>query len=96
MDQKLSELLSELKDAINEALWKSERVAAAMALLEQEGLDVQIAIDAALVDGVLPALNSPVAAQGETDAPVQLMLDATDVRFLRKLKISVETGITER
>ena len=51
MDQKLSELLWELKCAIDQALWNSERISATIAALKHAGQDVQIEIDAGLVRG---------------------------------------------
>ena len=96
MDQKLSGLLGELGDAISEAVWKSERIAAAMAALLQAGQDVQVAIDAAVVDGEGEGTASPIVLQGQSESDGLLMLNATDTLFLRTLRIDGEAGVDER
>lgn len=96
MDEKLSDLLVELKEAINDALLHSERVAKAMAALEREGRDVQIAIDAALIEGEVPTEGSPATADRSADSMGQLTLNWSDIVFLHKLKISIEATVGER
>jgi hypothetical protein len=92
MDQKISELLWELKCAIDQALWNSDRISATIAALKHAGQGVQIAIDAALVDYAVPAASSPVGVRGQPGSGGLLELSATDLLFLRALKISVETA----
>jgi hypothetical protein len=90
MNGKLSEQLLELKYAIDEAIWNSQRIAAAIAVLKHPGRRVEIAIDAALVDdGELLAAPSRNAEQ-ESDTRGLLVLDATDMLFLKTLRISLE------
>jgi hypothetical protein len=91
MDEQLSDLLGELRDAVNEALLNSERIKAAVAALEQAGRDVQIAIDAVLVDDETPVKEVPVAAADQPVSSGRLKLSATDNLFLHTLRISAET-----
>jgi len=92
MNQTVSELLWELKSAIGQALWSSERIRAAIAALEHTGRDVQVAFDAALVDPWRPAASSPIVTQLQPDSGGLLRLNATDLLFLQALKISAGTG----
>ena len=96
MDQKLSNLLGELGEAISETMWESERIAAAIAALEQAGHDIQIKIDATLVDDEVEGEASPIVIQGPSESDGLLTLNATGIRFLRTLRIDGETGVEER
>jgi hypothetical protein len=87
MDKKLSDLLGELGKAINEAVWKSERIAAVLAALEEAGQDIDIEIDAALVDGGVEGEASPIVIEGPSESDGPLSLNATDLQFLRTLRI---------
>ena len=80
---------------MDEAFGRSERVIAAIAALQQVGQAVQIAIDIAILDLPVPAARFP-AKEGYLDSGGPLRLNATDMLFLRDLKISVETGVSER
>lgn len=91
MDQSNSDLLSELRCAMDEAFGKSERVIGAIVALQRAGQGVKIAIATALVDIPVPAAHSPTT-EGHSIFGGQLMLNATDMLFLRGLKISVESG----
>jgi hypothetical protein len=84
MDQRHSDLLLELRYAMDEAFGKSERVISAIMALQRSGKGVKIAIDTALVD-------IPVSVE-RSSAGGLLILNAFDMRFLRDLKISVETA----
>ena len=95
MDQRHSDLLSELRYAMDEAFGKSERVIAAIMALQRTGKGVKIAIDTALVDIPVPVAHSP-AKEGRSYPGGLLILNASDMRFLRDLKISVETAVAER
>ncbi len=80
---------------MDEAFGKSERVMAAIVALRHAGQGVEIAIQAALIDlRVCPACSP--ANQGHSDPRGTLTLNATDLLFLRDLKITVETGVAER
>lgn len=91
MDKTLSDLLEELREAVNEALLNSERIKAAVAALEHVGQDVQIAIDAVLVDGDVPVKDASVGAGDPPVSSGRLKLSATDTLFLHTLRISAET-----
>ena len=80
---------------MDEAFGKSERVIAAIVALHYAGQAVKIAIHTALEDIRVPTAGSP-AKEGLSDSGGMLTLNATDMLFLRDLKISVETGVAER
>jgi hypothetical protein len=92
VDHKGSDLVSELRGAINEACGRSERVIAAILALQNAGQGVRIEIDTALLNAEVPAARSP-AREAQTDSGGVLMLDANDLLYLRDLKISVEIGV---
>ena len=79
---------------MDEAFGKSERVIGAIVALQRAGQGVKIAIATALVDIPVPAAHSPTT-EGHSIFGGQLMLNATDMLFLRGLKISVESGARE-
>jgi hypothetical protein len=91
MDQSHLDMLLELRCAMDEAFGKSERVIAAIVALQRAGQGVKIAIDTALVDIPVPAVYFP-STEGHSIVGGQLILNATDMLFLRCLKISVESG----
>jgi hypothetical protein len=91
MDQSKSDMLLELRYAMDEAFGKSDRVIAAIVALQRAGKGVKIAIDTALVDIPVPAVHFP-RTEGHSVFGGQLILNATDLLFLRGLKISVESG----
>jgi len=74
---------------MDEAFGKSERVIAAIVALQHAGQAVKIAIHAALEDIRVPAARFLAE---EADSGGRLTLNATDILFLRDLKISVETA----
>ena len=80
---------------MDEAFGKSERVIASIAALQHVGQAVKIAIDIATVDFLVPAARFP-GQEGHLDSGGLLRLNATDMLFLRDLKISVEIGVAER
>jgi hypothetical protein len=87
MQEELPEHLLDLRNALIEAVWNSERVASAIALLKESGREVQIAIDAMLVDGQpFQEGSTPV----QTDSTNTVLFGPTDRMFLHGLKISEE------
>src|SRR6202034_826751 len=78
MDQSQSDMLWELRYAMDEAFGKSGRVIAAIVALQRAGQGVKIAIDAALVDTPVPAAHFP-RTEGHSIFGGQLMLSATDM-----------------
>jgi hypothetical protein len=80
---------------MDEAFGKSGRVIAAIVALQHAGQGVKIAIDTSLVDIAVSGPRSH-ATEGQSDFGGLLMLNATDMLFLRDLKISVEIGVAER
>jgi hypothetical protein len=93
VDQRHSDLLSELRYAMDEAFGKSERVIASIVAIQHAGQAVKIAIHTAFEDIRAPAARFLAE---EADSGGMLTLNATDLVFLRDLKISVETGVAER
>jgi hypothetical protein len=89
VDQRNSELLRELRYAMDEAFGKSARVIAAIVALQHAGQRVRIAIDTSLVGARVPPAPSPFS-DAHSDSKGVLMLDANDMLFLRDLRISVE------
>jgi hypothetical protein len=92
MEEELSEQLLDLQNALMEAVWNSERVAKALAQLKESGREIQIAIDAMLVDGKTvdgkPQPEGPAPSQ--TDSTNATLFGPTDRMFLHTLKISDE------
>jgi hypothetical protein len=87
MEEELPEHLLDLRNALIEAVWSSERVAKAIALLKDSGREVQIAIDAMLVD------RQPLqegSTPGQSDSTNAMCFGPTDRLFLHGLKISGE------
>ena len=80
---------------MDEAFGKSERVIASIVALQHAGQAVKIAIHTALEDIRVPA-DRFLAEDERSEFGGLLMLNATDMLFLRNLKISVETGVAER
>jgi hypothetical protein len=80
---------------MDEALGKSERLMAAIAAPQHAGQGVKIAIHTALEDIRVPTACCP-AEERHSDSTGLLRLNATDMLFLRALKISVEIGAAER
>lgn len=78
---------------MDEAFGRSERVVAAIVALQHAGQAVKIAIHTTLEDIRVPAARFFAE---EADSGGMLTLDATDMLFLRDLKISVESGVAER
>jgi hypothetical protein len=76
---------------MDEAFGKSDRVIAAIVALQRAGKGIKIAIDTALVDIPVPAVHFP-RTEDHSIFGGQLILNATDLLFLRGLKISVESG----
>jgi hypothetical protein len=95
VDQRHSDLLSELRCAMGEALGKSKRVIVAIIALQHAGQDVKISIDASLTDIGFPG-GSSLAITRHSDSDGLLTLNATDMLFLRDLRISVEIGTAGR
>jgi hypothetical protein len=88
--QKHSNLLWELRSAMDEAFGTSERVIAAIVAIHQAGQGVRIEIDATVLDGAV-TLARESAREAHLDSGGVLVLDANDMLFLRDLRIRVET-----
>jgi hypothetical protein len=96
MEKELQQLIDELGDAINSSLSESERFAEVMAQMEQAGYNVYVLLEASI--GVKKNGESEfesaeaeihVSAQREQDSIPRTQLTATDLDFLKDLKISV-------
>jgi len=76
----LSDLLDDLSDAINQALWRSDRFLDAAAALEEAVGDFRISVDLLL----------PQAAEQNASArPLAADPTESDVEFLRSLKVKI-------
>ncbi|HTS46901.1 MAG TPA: hypothetical protein VMH05_03095 [Bryobacteraceae bacterium] len=76
----LSDLLDDLSDAINQALWRSGGFLDAAAALQEAAGDFRISVDVVL----------PQAADPHSSArPVAVDPTESDVEFLRSLKVKI-------
>jgi hypothetical protein len=87
MEQETRRLLDELKGAINQALLSSNRFAQILDLLERDGHDVLVSVDATIDRGDGPDWieDEPVGKR----VPVELSLSNDDRNFLHEMKIDV-------
>lgn len=76
----LSDLLDDLSDAINQALWRSDCFLDAAAALEEAAGDFRISVDVLL----------PQAADANSSArPLAVDPAESDAEFLRSLKVKI-------
>jgi uncharacterized protein (UPF0335 family) len=98
LDDRLKHLMKELGDAINESLSESEQIGDVIAKIKAHGYDVFLVLEATIgfskrdAEGDNEeATAEPVAAsarRNESDA--QFKINASDLKFLKSLRISVE------
>jgi hypothetical protein len=95
MNRDLQQLIDDLGDAIHSSLSDSQRFAEVMAEMEESGYDAYVVLEASIGVSKKDASNPQSAAEVRVSArPKQHMsldteLNASDLRFLRDLKISV-------
>jgi hypothetical protein len=91
--------MKELGDAINESLSESEQIGDVIAKIKAHGYDVFLVLEATIGfskrDGEgdnEEAAGEPVAASARRnqEADAQLKINASDLKFLKSLRISVE------
>jgi len=97
MEKELEQLIEELGEAINSSLSESDRFAAVMAEMERAGHNVYVILEASIgfrkngesqfQSGEAEIQASPKPKQDFVGKPE--MLTASDLDFLRDLKISV-------
>ena len=76
----LSDLMNDLSEAINQALWRSGRFADAAAALQEALGDFRISIDVLLPEESKPDSNAALGANEPTQS---------DVDFLRSLRVKI-------
>jgi len=76
----LSDLLDDLRDAVNQTLWRSDRFLDAAAALEEAVGDFRISVDLLLPQEADPKSSARPIAVDPTES---------DVEFLRSLKVKI-------
>jgi hypothetical protein len=104
LDDRLKDLMTELGNAINESLSDSDRIAGAIGEIKRAGYDVFLVLEATIgfnkrEDG---DEGEGEGFEHESESPLQLesagkiRLTTQDQKFLRALKISVESAEEEQ
>jgi len=83
----LWEQIRDLRNALANAVWNSCEVAEAMGVLHRSGREVQLEIDAVLLNGESSGHDGETAEEHDADFDGVSMFDATDRLFLQALKI---------
>ena len=98
MEDRLKQLMKQLGDAINESLSESEHIGDAIAKIKEHGYDVFLVLEATIGfskrdahDEDEPA-GEPVTATARRGAEshAQFKINASDMKFLKSLRISLE------
>ena len=99
MDDRLKHLMKELGDAINQSLSDSEQLGDVIGKIKSHGYDVFLVLEATIGfskrdEEDVDATRQPVAATsarrtGES-GDAQFKINASDLKFLKSLRISVE------
>ena len=92
MNTRLKRLMKELGDAINGTLSESDQIAQVIAKIKEEGYDIFLVLEATI--GFNRHEDEPpspelVGSRRKSPAP-NFSITATDVRFLKSLRISVD------
>lgn len=95
VNPRLKKLMKELGEAINSSLSDSEQIAHAIAKIKEEGFDIFLVLEATIGFNrrdEQAQTNSPelVSLRNKKDPPGDFTMNASDVRFLKSLRISVE------
>lgn len=94
VDNRLKKLIKELSEAINLSLSESEQISRAIAKLKDEGYDIFLVLEATIGfnhrdEQQAPASPELVGTRKSGPDP-GFSISASDVRFLKALRISVE------
>ncbi len=94
MNTRLKRLMKELGEAINGTLSESEQIAQVIARIKEEGYDIFLVLEATIGfnrrdEEGLPASPELVSSRRKGPDP-EFSINASDVRFLKSLRISVD------
>jgi len=98
LDDRLKHLMKQLGEAINESLSESEQIGDAIAKIKAHGYDVFLVLEATIgfskrdVRDEDESAGEPVTAPARRGAEpdAQFKINASDMKFLKSLRISVE------
>lgn len=95
MNTRLKKMMKELGEAINGTLSESEQIAQVIAKIKDEGYDIFLVLEATIGfnhrDEVgKPASTELVGTRRKNNSEPQFAINASDVRFLKSLRISVD------
>ncbi|MBZ5524392.1 MAG: hypothetical protein LAP21_19315 [Acidobacteriia bacterium] len=95
MNTRLKKLVQELGDAINNSLSSSEQVARVVARIKEEGFDIFLVLEATVGlrrhnDEGQPDSLEAVPAASRRNAEPAFNVNASDLRFLKSLRITID------
>ena len=100
MEDRLKDLMQELGNAINESLYDSDRIAAAIGEIKRAGYDVFLVLEATIgfnkrEDGDDSEMSEEAVEMEARPEPARrkggkIRLTSQDQKFLRALKISID------
>lgn len=96
MNPRLKKLLKELGEAINGSLSESEHIAQVIAKIKDEGFDIFLVLEATIGFNRRDELGTPGSAElvsmrnNKKNSEPDFTMNASDVRFLKSLRISVD------
>ncbi|HWR36776.1 MAG TPA: hypothetical protein VN622_12980 [Clostridia bacterium] len=95
VDQQLQRLMKELGEAINESLSDSEQIAEVIARIKAGGYDVFLVLEATIGfnkhDEEDETIDRPALVNSRRSDP-DLKMSAQDVKFLKSLRISIDSS----
>lgn len=93
LDSRLKNLIRKLGEAIHESVSESEHIAGVVQDIRKQGFDVLLMLEATIGLNELekqPLALPPPAATGEAGTDAEGPFSASDVSFLRSLRIAVQ------
>lgn len=95
MNPRLKKLMKELGEAINGSLSESEQIAQVIARIKEEGFDIFLVLEATIGFNRRDEQGTPgspelVTTRNKKKPEPDFSMNASDVRFLKSLRISVE------
>lgn len=95
MNPRLKKLMKELGEAINGSLSESEQIAQVISRIKEEGFDIFLVLEATIGfnrHDEQGTQSSPelVTMRNKKNPDPDFTMNASDVRFLKSLRISVE------
>jgi hypothetical protein len=95
VDARLKKLMKELGEAINGSLSESEQIAQVIAKIKEEGFDIFLVLEATIGFNRHDKETGPdspelVTTRNKRNPDPDFTINASDLRFLKSLRISVE------